>query len=182
MSCLVVGRRNYLKGFDRVINACEAIDTQLERCDVSITLHVVGKNASDTGRLLPHNFLRRIDIGLHGYVDDEALNALYRDSAFCFFLSHNEGFGLPLMEALWFRCVPILSDLPIFREVMRDDFPLFDMEGAYGQAIADFIVRLREDEAFCQGLLEKMERVLEAHGDGYAIAAREVIKLCTASA
>jgi glycosyltransferase involved in cell wall biosynthesis len=180
LSCLVVGRPNYLKGFDRVINACEAIDTQLERSDVSITLHVVGKNASDTERLLPHNALGRIDIKLHGYVDDEALNALYRDSALCFFLSRNEGFGLPLMEALWFRCVPILSDIPIFREVMGDDFPLFDMEGAYGEAIGHFIVRLRDEEAFRQGLLEKMERVLAAHCDGYATAARKVIKLCTA--
>lgn len=182
LSCLVVGRPNYSKGFDRVINACEAIDTQLEHSDVSITLHVVGKNTSDMEQLLPHNALRKVDIKLPGYIHDEALNALYRDSAFCFFLSRNEGFGLPLIEALWFRCVPILSDLPIFREIMGDDFPLFDMEGAYGEAIADFIVRLRDDEAFRQGLLEKMERILEAHRDGYKIAAAELIKLCTRGA
>ena len=179
---VVVGRINYLKGFDRVIKACEAIDAYLARSDIAITLHVVGKETSETERLFSDKVLKKINIRRHGYIDDEALNALYRDSAFCFFLSRNEGFGLPLMEALWFRCVPILSDLPIFREIMGDDFPLFDMEGAYGEAIADFIVRLRDDEAFRQGLLERMERVLEAHRDGYATAARKVIKLCTAPA
>jgi len=182
LSFVVVGRINYLKGFDRVLKACEAIERYFARSDVSITLHVVGKETSETKRLFSDKVLKKINIRRHGYIDDEALNALYRESAFCFFLSRNEGFGLPLMEALWFRCVPVLSDLPIFREIMGDDFPLFDMEGAYGEAIAYFIVRLRDDEAFRQGLSEKMERVLEAHRDGYATAAREVIKLCTAPA
>jgi len=179
LSFVVVGRINYLKGFDRVIKACEAIDAYLARSDVSITLHVVGKETSETKGLFSDKVLKKINIRRHGYINDEALNALYRDSAFCFFLSRNEGFGLPLIEALWFRCVPILSDLPIFREVMGDDFPLFDMEGAYGEAIADFIAKLRDDEAFRQGLLEKAERVLEARRDGYAIAASKVMKLCT---
>lgn len=182
LSFVVVGRINYLKGFDRVLKACEAIERYFARSDVSITLHVVGKETSKTQRLFSSDVLKKINIRRHGYVDDATLNALYQESAFCFFLSHSEGFGLPLMEALWFRCVPILSDLPIFREIMGDDFPLFDMEGAYSEAIADFIVRLRDDEAFRQGLSEKMERVLEAHRDGYAAAAREVIKLCTAPA
>jgi glycosyltransferase involved in cell wall biosynthesis len=180
LSFVVVGRINYLKGFDRVIKACEAIDAYLARSDISITLHVVGKETSEAKRLFSDKVLKKTNIRRHGYIDDETLNALYRDSAFCFFLSRNEGFGLPLIEALWFCCVPILSDLPIFREVMGEDFPLFDMEGAYGVAIADFIVRLRDDEAFRQGLLEKMERVLGAHRDGYATAARKAIKLCTA--
>ena len=184
LSFVVVGRINYLKGFDRVVKACEAIHAYLARSDISFTLHVVGEETSETKLLFSDRALKKINIRRHGYIDDEALNALYRDSAFCFFLSRNEGFGLPLMEALWFRCVPILSDLPIFGEVMGDDFPLFGMEGAYGEAIADFIVRLRDDEAFRQGLLEKMERILEAHRDGYGRAAAEIVKLfalCRAS-
>ena len=179
LSFVVVGRINYLKGFDRVVKACEAIEAYCARSDILVTLHVVGKETSESKRLFSNKVLKKIDMRRHGYIDDEALNTLYRDSAFCFFLSRNEGFGLPLMEALWFRCVPILSDLPIFREIMGDDFLLFDMRGAYGEAIANVIVRLRDDERFRQGLLKKMERVLEAHRDGYKIAAAELINACT---
>ena len=33
----------------------------------------------------------------------------------CF--SHSEGFGLPIVEALRFKVFPLLSDLPVFKEL-----------------------------------------------------------------
>jgi glycosyltransferase involved in cell wall biosynthesis len=45
--------------------------------------------------------------------------------------SMNEGFGLPLLEAAYFGCPAIVSDIPVFREVRPDAtfFELGDMTG-----------------------------------------------------
>lgn len=173
MHLLFVGRVNRLKGFDRVHAACSALDRYLQEApDRRATLHVVGKETGESADLLREFRLRRIVLKCHGYVDDDTLNCLYAESAFCFFLSRNEGFGLPLIEAIWFGCVPILSDIAIFREIMGREFPLFPEGARAPAAVADFIAAVSTDARERERLLTGMEQALERNRGGYRVAAR----------
>jgi glycosyltransferase involved in cell wall biosynthesis len=52
-----------------------------------------------------------------GYVDDDELNALYRNARGLLFPSWYEGFGLPVLEAMSHGCPVIASDVTSLREV-----------------------------------------------------------------
>lgn len=55
-----------------------------------------------------------------GFVTDAQLAWLYRVASLFLFLSFDEGFGLPCVEAMTFGVPAVVSDIPVFREVMRD--------------------------------------------------------------
>lgn len=182
VSLLFVGRINRLKGFDLVVESCRLFDQYLlEHEDISIVLNVVGKRTPEAEDLFALATFERVELRVHGYVDDSRLNQLYRESAFCFFLSQNEGFGLPLLESAWFRCIPILSDIPIFREIMGQDYPFFLADSTSCEKIVDFIHQIRSSQRDRGHVLEIIERVVEIHRDGYARAASAVLGLCGSS-
>jgi glycosyltransferase involved in cell wall biosynthesis len=56
-----------------------------------------------------------------GHVSDEVLAGLYHYSVATVFPSKMEGFGLPAIESLALGCPVIVSDIPVFREVL--DYP-----------------------------------------------------------
>ena len=56
-------------------------------------------------------------VRLTGYVDDQQLHDLYRESDVFLFSSHYEGFGLPILEAMGYGLHVILSDTKNHREV-----------------------------------------------------------------
>jgi glycosyltransferase involved in cell wall biosynthesis len=57
-----------------------------------------------------------------GYVTREELRALYRQSVALVMPSREEGFGIPLLEAMSAGTAIIGSDLPVFHEVSGDSF------------------------------------------------------------
>ena len=50
-------------------------------------------------------------------ISDEELSNLYSRSKFLLFPSLDEGFGLPVLEALLHRCIVISNDIPTSREI-----------------------------------------------------------------
>jgi glycosyltransferase involved in cell wall biosynthesis len=62
---------------------------------------------------------------------DAELFWLYENALALFFSSLHEGFGLPALEALYFKKPVYLSDIPIFREILPEaDFtPPLDVQG-----------------------------------------------------
>lgn len=172
---IFVGRLNRLKGFDRVRHVCLKLDEYCAIHGIEANLHVVGKDTRESPQLLAELQFARVQLIRHGYVDDQALNALYRRSGFCLFLSRNEGFGLPLLEAIWQRCVPLLSDIDIFREVMGADYPLFAGDTQGLAALIEFMHRLRTDPFYRRETLARMECVLSRWEGGYTQAARGLL-------
>ena len=55
-----------------------------------------------------------------GFVDDATLVWLYENCRFFTFLSLDEGYGLPPLEALQFGAPVLVSDIPVFRELLAD--------------------------------------------------------------
>ncbi|MCO6441835.1 MAG: glycosyltransferase [Nitrococcus mobilis] len=179
LELIFVGRLNRLKGFDRVRSVCLRLNEYGAAWDIKAILHVVGKDTPESPQLLAELQLPRIRLIRHGYLDDRALNELYRRSGFCLLLSRNEGFGLPLLEAIRQCCVPLLSDIAIFQEVMGPEYPLFAGNAAGIDGLVDFVHRVRTDQVYRRDVLNRMDRVLAVWEGGYAQAARNLLAWAT---
>lgn len=55
-----------------------------------------------------------------GYVTDEELVALYKYAKCFVYPSIYEGFGIPPLEAIYFDCPVILSNIDVFHEIYRN--------------------------------------------------------------
>lgn len=176
LQILFCGRLNRLKGIDRVLAFASSLDEQAgDRGLPPVTLHLVGKATDETEALFAGRRFRHLRIVRHGFVSDAELNRLYRDSGFALFLSRNEGFGLPLIEAIWMGAVPLVSDIEIFAEVLGAAYPRFDEGRVANNAMLDFIERLRDEPHYREQILEQLDQVLTAHRDGYRESARTVL-------
>jgi glycosyltransferase involved in cell wall biosynthesis len=59
-------------------------------------------------------------------VNDAELSELYKNAVALVFPSLMEGFGLPALEALANNCPVIVSDIPVFHEILGDSAIYFD--------------------------------------------------------
>ncbi len=59
-------------------------------------------------------------------VDDSVLKYLYQHARALVFPSFKEGFGLPIVEAAFFSCPLVVSDIPAFREIAPPGTVFFD--------------------------------------------------------
>lgn len=100
---------------------------------------------------------RRVDITMAGYISDEELEALYRRASLFAFPSLDEGFGMPILEAMS-RGLPVLtSDRSALPEVAGDAALLVNPEET--DAIAAALNRLINDDALIKELsLRGLER------------------------
>lgn len=112
---LFVGSMNYHKGLDIAVEFVRLVSL---RTDSKIIFNIAGKQ-TDEGKEIISNNKKNInfELNIHGYISDEDLYKLYSKSKYILCFSHSEGFGLPIVEALSFKVFPLLSDLPVFREL-----------------------------------------------------------------
>jgi alpha-1,3-rhamnosyl/mannosyltransferase len=113
---LVVGEQMPRKGLRTLLDAFAAAEV-----DEAVLVHA-GPPSTQTGELRAHTSELRLDgrVTWRGYVSRTELAALFRDAiAFCF-PSVDEGFGLPVLEAMACGTPVIASDIPPLREVAGD--------------------------------------------------------------
>ncbi len=177
LDLLVVGRINRHKGFDRILEFLKYYDKQLFEKSIfeTVTLNISGKQTKETQELLEGLNLQNIKLKFHGFVNDQELNQLYTDAHFCFFLSRNEGYGLPLVEAMWFRAVPILSDIPIFNEIMGNKYKKFNDKSGYTKEIGDFIENIFLSKALKTEYMQDIDKIIQRESEGYNLAASNLI-------
>lgn len=85
-----------------------------------------------------HNSPRRADIDVRGYVSDAELNRLYDSARMLAFPSLDEGFGIPVIEAMARGLPVVISDRPALVDLAGDAaaiVPAADTE-ALGEALA----------------------------------------------
>lgn len=104
---------------------------------------VVALNANHNGRInlaivsSRNVFVRRLEkqintlgtqscIKLLGFVPDKELGILYKSSVAFVFPSTSEGFGLPGLEAMNAGTLVLASDIPVFREVYKENAIYFN--------------------------------------------------------
>ncbi len=174
---VVVGRINRSKGFDRIIKFLKYFDQTLAKQNrfKRVVLHIVGKQTSETATIFKESHLEHIELDFCGFVDDKKLNDLYLNSHFCFFLSRNEGYGLPLVESMWLGTIPILSDIPIFSEILGKEYPKFNDHTGYENAILSFVYKVFDDKKYMHEIFNMLENSVENEKIGYQKSAQNII-------
>lgn len=113
------------KNLKRLIEAVKKINAGRKK---KITLAIASSRNVFTERL--KNIIESMGVQkyvkLLGFVPDEELGYLYKNSAAFVFPSLSEGFGLPGLEALSSGTLLISSDIPVFREIYKDHSVYFD--------------------------------------------------------
>jgi glycosyltransferase involved in cell wall biosynthesis len=174
---LVVGRINKHKGFDRILEFCKYFDnTEDIKYFNSVTLNIVGKQTPETTQLFKDMNLENINLIFHGFLNDKELNNLYTKSHYCLFLSRNEGYGIPLVEAMWFNSMPIISNIPIFNEIMGSKYPKFDEKTGYTEAICQFVLKNFKDIKYRNMQKAILENIVSNESCGYKNSAKNLIK------
>ncbi|NDW18071.1 glycosyltransferase family 1 protein [Dysgonomonas sp. 216] len=110
---LTVSSMDPRKNFIRLVQAFNKLE------DKSVKLYIIGMkfkafNTPDLQELVGDNVV------LPGYIDDNALQEMYRNALFSIYPSLYEGFGLPPLESMTYGCPVIASDIPALREVSGD--------------------------------------------------------------
>ncbi len=88
-----------------------------------------------------------------GYCPTRDMPALYKGAAALVFPSFFEGFGIPLLEAMWCDCPIVCSNVTSLPEVAGDAALLIDPDSP--EELADAINRVLTDEALRRGLIER---------------------------
>ena len=101
-----VGSANLHKGIDRAIDFVLALSNE---GGCHIEFKVVGKIDEYWTAALSQISTSQLRVEVRGFVSDADLEDILRHSSLLLLLSRNEGFGIPIMEALHCGCLPVLS-------------------------------------------------------------------------
>ncbi len=150
---LFVGTLEPRKNILNLLNSYEALSKDIH--DKYPLVLVGGKGWKD------ENILNKIDemskSGLKviqaGYVSDAEKVALYESSTLVLQLSHYEGFGMPVLEAMSYGKPVMCSDIPVFHEIAGDNVEYVDKDNPI--EISEEISRIVNDSKLQESLSKK---------------------------
>lgn len=96
-----------------------------------------------------------------GYVTDEELVALYKEASCFVYPSLYEGFGLPPLEAIYFNCPVILSNIEVFKEIYMDKVLYCDINNS--NLLKEKILLIINNEKERKSLIEKEHYLLNKY-------------------
>ncbi|HLL61097.1 MAG TPA: glycosyltransferase family 1 protein, partial [Candidatus Nitrosocosmicus sp.] len=119
--CMYIGNFYPHKNVERLIKAFSKVEGDIQ-------LILIGSENYFSGRILKliheMNLKHRI-IFCHTASENE-LAFFYKNAKALIQPSLSEGFGLPLLEAAYFNCPIIASDIPVFKELLEDNYVTFN--------------------------------------------------------
>jgi glycosyltransferase involved in cell wall biosynthesis len=121
---LSVGRLNIRKNLTRTIHGAIESGTLSPETPLVIVGEASGLSNERTAEILEAE--ARGDVVFLGFVPDAQLVWLYVNCRFMIFLSLDEGYGLPPLEALSAGAKVLASDIPVMREVLGDSATYVD--------------------------------------------------------
>jgi glycosyltransferase involved in cell wall biosynthesis len=141
--CVAQHRKN--KNIDLLIQAFSLLK-KYEPIPHSTKLIIVGNTGPETERLynqIQYLLLQDQVLLIHA-IKDEELCWLYQKCQVFIAPSSQEGFCLPLAEALYFSCRVVCSNIPIFREIAGSSCFYFDLKGDAVKNISQAILDASE--------------------------------------
>ncbi|MCO6500416.1 MAG: glycosyltransferase family 4 protein [Vicingus serpentipes] len=133
---LSVGSINPRKNIKVLIEAF----SQLNLNDYQLLIVGAENNNFNTEELISGNN----QIKFLGYISDEELWKLYKKAQLFVYPSLYEGFGIPVLEALFFKCPTLVANLPVYKEVYSN-FDLNYTEGNSSQSYSAAIKRILKE-------------------------------------
>lgn len=101
-------------------------------------------------------------IDLLGFIDDEKLKRIYKESLAFVFPTLDEGFGLPPMEAIKAGTLAAVSDIPVLKEVYQDSVFYFDPLDE--KSIAEVLLKITQlKESERQNQIAKSQKFLSKY-------------------
>lgn len=131
---LCVGRLNVRKNLQTALEAAASCGMVTAERPIVIVGEADGRQSQNQGALqcLEQKHAARF----LGHVSDAELRWLYEHASALAFLSLDEGFGLPPLEAQQFGCPVIASDISVFRETLGTSATLLSPHDVDGVAQA----------------------------------------------
>lgn len=123
---LYVGNRNNYKNFETLLKAF----TELKEKDKDIKLLCAGGETftdEEIRKMRTHNIKNEV---IYMPVNDEELAYLYKNAVCFVFPSLYEGFGIPILEAFYWKCPVVLSRCSCFPEIAQDAAIYFEGDDA----------------------------------------------------
>ena len=116
---LYVGTIEPRKNLDGLLNAFALTSTQARE---QTQIVFAGGMGWKTEKILSaiESTKDKIDLTLTGYISDADRDYLYQRAALVCIPSHYEGFGMQLLEAMYYQRKLLLSSIPVFHEVAGD--------------------------------------------------------------
>lgn len=128
--------------------AVAILDSLRAKYDANAELHIIGRAGwgKDAAAVANH-----AGVIVHGYLAEDAVKRVMEDADVYLCTSHDEGLGLPLLEAQFAGLPVVAPDQPVFREALRASGTFIDPNNAAKSAatIATIIARpaWRQDTA-----------------------------------
>ena len=124
---LMVGTIEPRKGHEVALNAFESLWKEGEQV-VLVIVGRIGWKCQRTLDALKMSPYRDKFLFFYNDISDQNLDCLYKMANGLVFPSLNEGFGLPLVEAMHYGVPVIASDLPVFHEIAKE-YPYYFRTG-----------------------------------------------------
>jgi hypothetical protein len=96
--------------------------TKLKIASLGITDEFLENNNQNAKNLIPF-FLRGVE--LHNNLDEASKEELIRNAKYVVVSSVSEGLSLPVIEALKFGAIPVISDISSHREILGPNYVMF---------------------------------------------------------
>lgn len=125
---IMVGTIEPRKDHITVIEAFEKLWTDGKQYKLVIIGQIGWKNKEILHKIKTNKYLNKY-LFVFNNINDAELAMFYRKSKALIFASKNEGFGLPLIEAMQYKIPIIASDIPIFREI-AGNYPVYFSVGS----------------------------------------------------
>lgn len=145
---LYVGERSGYKNFYTLLRALHI----LKKKKMEVKLYCVGKEFSET-ELLYIDFLELKENVINtGRISDEELRDLYSKAQIYISTSLSEGFGLPLLECMKYSTPMVLSDIPVYKEIVNNAAVYFSPMNEH--ELADAIIHVYDNTTIQKQLSE----------------------------
>lgn len=145
--CLFVGTIEPRKGVDTLL---ESFDRWID-LGIKTSLVIVGKIGWDVeelkDRIKNHRYYNKYLFWLDK-VDDEELSSLYTHCEYTINLSHNEGYGLPIVESILFGKTPVCTPINIFKYVSQG--LALHPETRLPEDVAQLVKKLHDDKSILE--------------------------------
>lgn len=115
-----IEKNNYVLAVSS-LNPSKNFKLILETAKISPEINFVIAGGTNPAVFKEQGFEITPNVKFIGYVNDEELVALYKYASCFVYPSIYEGFGIPPLEAIYFNCSVILSDIEVFKEIYMDN-------------------------------------------------------------